>query len=1498
MKDTLTTEGNKDRPQTQTGGKRDEATSDRVAEAGSLDQAGEGISRNVADVSDSFSSTEASIEAFSKGEGDALDVAMNVKGAVDKLRGLSGRISESLMLPIMTKLSAIKGQAILPAAKQMDPVMGVDVHVVTIPPAVPTPLPHPYIGILFRAKDWVSCLVNTYKPLIKETTVNLVGTSFGEGAAASVSKHSEALMGMAMGFANLIASVKFGGFVPRAITGTSTKNFPHIPFGAGWHPSFAVPVKKNHGKVFLGSLFVAADGDPMAGFGHLHYDCWDMGVPDLLKGQRNAVKKSPDPSGPQAELYVPSGMLLPIPWGRPVLVNSIPTPINPLSLGDRLFKAGLSKLRRSRAVCNANEKIISRLPLPCSTKTKLSRKHGTGQSHPVEVAEGYFYTDNEDFRLSGILPLVWERTWYSYSDYKGPLGYGWHHSYDMALGLDLEAGVATFRMKDGRGVDMYLPKSVEKPTFNRLEKLYLCLDTEGNYYVKETSGLEYRFTRKGYAVKGTDTEQYLLENISDENGHCISFAYKPDGAIRQITDSAGRVLGFETDKVGRITAIYAPHPEKENDTFAIARYEYNDEGDMTHHIDALGQKMSFEYSDHLMVREEWRNGTVWEFTYNSTDSRAKCTEVRGSGDLLHYKFNYDDPECTVVTDSLGYRKEFRHFRGRVVKEVDAENKEWRYQYNLYSELQSVVDPLGNATAYMYDDWGNVTSIIEPDGSFTQMGYYHPTNRHLITEATDAHGGKWQWQYDKKGNLVERKNPLGAETQFKYENGLLYNITDALGSQTQIDYDESKNIIHIQSPNNAVTKYGYDRLGQCVQVTNPNGIHQNRQLDLLGRVTTVYDFDNNTIDLEYDAMDNIIRYKDCNKEVHYTYKGLNKLMSRRDSAGTVRYHYDTEGQLRRITNQAGERYSFELDGRGNVVKEKGFDGLTRSYERNDAGWVTKIQRPGKRYTQYKYDPNGRITQVDYHDGTQESFMYEKGLLRGARNDDSIVLFERDAMGNITQEICNGYKIESQYDILGRRTHIGSNLGADIAMELDSLSNITGIEAQGWQAKIDYDKQGLEIQRTLSGGVTSRTQRDKLGRVRYQNTETDGTTYLFREYQWGIDDRLAKIIDHQHNETTAFEYNDRSFLTRAVYNGKEEVWRAADKLGNLYEDPDCTDRMYNSSRLEYDGKRHFYYYYDCEGNLILKSPSHRHGKKPDTSWGMCSYSYEWSANGSLKNVTTPTGKKIEFKYDAFGRRICKSYGSREFLYIWDKNVPLHEIKREGKRGDEITTWIFEGFTPTAKLANGKSYSIITDHIGRPIRSIDDNGELVWSADYDIYGRLKNLKGERTFIPFRQVGQIEDSELEGLYYNRYRWYNSETGCYISQDPISIAGGLNLYSYVFDVNGWVDIFGLDGSPTLPSTEIVNENGIIIEHYYPNDHTPPHVHVYEQGKKNRATKIGENGKPLKNERNLTAKEAKVVSNNKSKIRKSIRKIRKWLGVQIHGSAYTQNKLRRTSCKS
>ncbi|WP_276524794.1 RHS repeat domain-containing protein [Flavobacterium branchiophilum] len=76
--------------------------------------------------------------------------------------------------------------------------------------------------------------------------------------------------------------------------------------------------------------------------------------------------------------------------------------------------------------------------------------------------------------------------------------------------------------------------------------------------------------------------------------------------------------------------------------------------------------------------------------------------------------------------------------------------------------------------------------------------------------------------------------------------------------------------------------------------------------------------------------------------------------------------------------------------------------------------------------------------------------------------------------------------------------------------------------------------------------------------------------------------------------------------------------------------------------------------------------------------------------------------------------------------------------------------------------------------------------------MYGKLRNLQGERSFIPFRQLGQYEDVET-GLYYNRFRYYSPDSGLYISQDPIGLAGNNpNFYGYVFDSNSQIDPFGL----------------------------------------------------------------------------------------------------------
>jgi RHS repeat-associated protein len=117
--------------------------------------------------------------------------------------------------------------------------------------------------------------------------------------------------------------------------------------------------------------------------------------------------------------------------------------------------------------------------------------------------------------------------------------------------------------------------------------------------------------------------------------------------------------------------------------------------------------------------------------------------------------------------------------------------------------------------------------------------------------------------------------------------------------------------------------------------------------------------------------------------------------------------------------------------------------------------------------------------------------------------------------------------------------------------------------------------------------------------------------------------------------------------------------------------------------------------------------------------------------------------------------------------------------------------ESFVPCAKIEAGKTYSIICDHLGTPAEAYDEAGNKVWDCVLDIYGRGKMIIGNKNFIPFRYQGQYEDVET-GLYYNRFRYYSAEEGMYISQDPLGLDASLKFYSYVPDVNLWVDVLGL----------------------------------------------------------------------------------------------------------
>lgn len=60
--------------------------------------------------------------------------------------------------------------------------------------------------------------------------------------------------------------------------------------------------------------------------------------------------------------------------------------------------------------------------------------------------------------------------------------------------------------------------------------------------------------------------------------------------------------------------------------------------------------------------------------------------------------------------------------------------------------------------------------------------------------------------------------------------------------------------------------------------------------------------------------------------------------------------------------------------------------------------------------------------------------------------------------------------------------------------------------------------------------------------------------------------------------------------------------------------------------------------------------------------------------------------------------------------------------------------------------------------------------------VNGQNRKDNDNFSFIPFK---------YQGLYYNRFRYYEPNTGTYISQDPIGLVGGNpTLYAYVGSPN------------------------------------------------------------------------------------------------------------------
>ena len=142
--------------------------------------------------------------------------------------------------------------------------------------------------------------------------------------------------------------------------------------------------------------------------------------------------------------------------------------------------------------------------------------------------------------------------------------------------------------------------------------------------------------------------------------------------------------------------------------------------------------------------------------------------------------------------------------------------------------------------------------------------------------------------------------------------------------------------------------------------------------------------------------------------------------------------------------------------------------------------------------------------------------------------------------------------------------------------------------------------------------------------------------------------------------------------------------------------------------------------------------------------------------------------------------------------------------------------------AKQPLVKIYHYHNNHLGTPQELTNQDGDVIWLTYDRAWGGSFETIYKPQFIdnwaiseselqPIKFQGQSLDIET-GLHHNRFRYYDSDVGMFISRDPIGLLGGVNVFAYAPNPVMWIDPWGL--SRCNETAKDVVEETTRVRHY------------------------------------------------------------------------------------
>ncbi|TPF19473.1 DNRLRE domain-containing protein [Priestia megaterium] len=540
-----------------------------------------------------------------------------------------------------------------------------------------------------------------------------------------------------------------------------------------------------------------------------------------------------------------------------------------------------------------------------------------------------------------------------------------------------------------------------------------------------------------------------------------------------------------------------------------------------------------------------------------------------------------------------------------------------------------------------------------------------------------------------------------------------------------------------------TKYSYDVGGNnVINQTDANGNTVWKSYDEVGNVTgeTVA---NDTRAYKYDANDKLTEVTDeKGKTTTYEYdKAGNHTATINANGNKTVSTYDERNNITSLKDALGESIRYDYDLSGNLIKMISPNGNTVENTFDNVNRITATLYNGIKRYEYTYDANGNVTsQKDSLTGVTTNYVYdadnnlkEKTDSTGKRN-----IYSYDKNGNLTTG-----------------TFSSGATTLTINRMVDKNDEITRITSGNTDTSFTLTEDDQLASQRNKNGTFTLYDYDGASQISHILT-TNGTGSAIDSFEYTYDAKGNRITEKTAEGTAKFTYDKNGQLIKEVEPNGDMYEYTYDAVGNR-----LTKKITKGSTVNTDT-----YSYNAANQLIKVNGATITNDTNGNVTNDGKRTYVYDAGDRLIEVKNGTTSVAKYQYNSDGLRVSKTVGSTTVNYTYDDNNNV--ILETDPTGKVLVSYVYDNSDrPLTMNKDGKTYTFHTNARGDVTKVTDEQGSVVASFEYDSWGNITKETG--TFaaqVPFRYAGYRYDLETK-LYYLQQRYYNPETGRFLTLDP-----------------------------------------------------------------------------------------------------------------------------------